>query len=79
MTFRAVLAAALQRLAHRIAGRHVYLSTGCLHEDEVMPDGRTGHEYCAGTAGLAGAKRPARCKHCDAPCICPRHQSQESK
>jgi hypothetical protein len=56
---------ALQRLAHRIVGRHVYLSTGCLHGD---------HGYCQNMTGLAGAKRPATCKHCGAKCVCRCHR-----
>ena len=47
---------------------HEYLSTSCLH-------GR--HEYCASQTGSNGetewAKTPARCKFCDAPCVCPCH------
>lgn len=46
------------------ATEHVYLSTGCLH-------GR--HGYCAGMVGVQGEKRPARCKWCDARCICSCH------
>ena len=60
------LAAVLQRLAQRVAGRHLYLSTGCLHDD---------HGYCQGMTGLAGAKRPGECKHCSAPCICDCHRA----
>lgn len=47
-------------------GGHAYLSTGCLHDR---------HSYCQSMTGLAGAKRPAQCKFCAAPCICPCHQS----
>lgn len=43
---------------------HVYLSTGCLH-------GR--HDYCNAPTGQAGGKRPAECKWCGAPCVCPCH------
>jgi hypothetical protein len=56
-------AVALTRLAHRL-GTHVYLSTGCLHGQ---------HGYCQGKTGLAGAKTPARCKFCKAPCTCRCH------
>ncbi|WP_138964233.1 hypothetical protein [Streptomyces sp. YIM 121038] len=56
-------------------GAHVYLSTGCHHGDTVIPDGRTGHEYCQtearrydGTTKVAGT-----CKVCGARCICPCH------
>lgn len=52
---------------------HEHLSTGCLHGDMVLPDGRTGHEYCQGDTGHAGSKRPAECKFCGARCICPCH------
>lgn len=45
--------------------QHVYLSTGCLHDH---------HGYCAATDGQAGAKHPAECKFCRAPCVCPCHQ-----
>jgi hypothetical protein len=57
-------------------GTHVYLSTGCLHGDMQLPDGRTGHEYCQGKTGAAGAKRPAVCKFCQAPCQCACHQGE---
>ena len=65
---RAYLAAGLQRLAHQLAGQHVYLSTGCLH-------GR--HDYCQGTTGLAGKKRPGECKFCGAKCVCECHAPAE--
>jgi len=47
---------------------HEYLSTGCLHD---------AHEYCnLATLRADGTrKRPARCKFCDAPCICDCHRS----
>lgn len=57
------LATHLTRAAHRL-GTHTYLSTGCLHHD---------HAYCQSAAGRAGAKRPAECKTCAAPCICRCH------
>lgn len=63
------LAIHLTRYAHR-HGVHRYLSTGCLHGDEVLPDGRTGHQYCQGNTGQAGAKTPGVCKVCGAPCVC---------
>lgn len=47
-------------------GGHEYLSTGCFHGE---------HGYCQAMTGLAGAKRPARCKFCDAPCVCPCHET----
>lgn len=43
---------------------HEYLSTACLHGE---------HGYCQSSTGLAGAKRPARCKWCDVRCICSCH------
>ncbi|NUP47264.1 MAG: hypothetical protein HOW97_08110 [Catenulispora sp.] len=66
------LAVLLTRLAHRL-GTHHYLSTGCLHGDHVLPDGRTGHQYCQADTGKAGSKRPAQCKFCGAPCQCQCH------
>lgn len=44
---------------------HLYLSTGCLHDQ---------HDYCQSHTGLSGAKRPASCKWCAARCVCPCHQ-----
>lgn len=41
---------------------HRYLSTSCLHGD---------HGYCRSSTGAAGAKTPAQCKFCGAPCLCP--------
>lgn len=40
---------------------HDYLSTACLH-------GR--HDYCNSTVGVAGDKKAATCKWCDARCRC---------
>lgn len=48
----------------RDKGTHRYLATSCHHGK---------HTYCQGTTGLAGAKTPAVCKFCGAPCICPCH------
>lgn len=48
---------------------HIYLSTGCLHGQ---------HGYCKAMTGMQGAKRPARCKFCDAACQCPCHPSEET-
>lgn len=56
-------------------GSHYYLSTGCLHGDQVLPDGRTGHEYCQGETGQCGQKTPAVCKFCQAPCRCGCHEA----
>lgn len=44
--------------------KHQYLSTGCLHGH---------HHYCGAMVGWQGAKRPARCKFCDAMCECSCH------
>lgn len=55
---------------------HVYLSTSCLHGDLVLPDGRTGHEYCQGETGHCGSKTPSQCKFCAAPCVCTCHQEE---
>lgn len=46
------------------AGEHVYLSTGCLHGE---------HAYCQAKTGAVGAKTPATCKFCAAPCVCECH------
>lgn len=54
-------------------GLHIYLSTGCLHGNELLPDGRTGHEYCRSETGITGAKTPGRCKVCGTLCMCPCH------
>lgn len=48
------------------AAEHRYLSTGCLHGE---------HGYCQAHTGLSGAKTPAVCKWCKAPCQCPCHRS----
>lgn len=59
----------LVRLAYKIVmwgGEHHYLSTGCLH-------GGQGHTHCAAMVGVNGAKRPATCKWCLAPCRCRCH------
>lgn len=56
-------------------GTHYYVSTGCgCTGDRLMPDGRTGHQYCQGMTGLQGAKRGGQAKCCGAPCQCPCHQ-----
>jgi hypothetical protein len=44
--------------------KHSYLSTGCLHGE---------HGYCQSNTGAAGAKIPAQCKFCAAPCRCRCH------
>ena len=62
-----VHAAAADILQHH-HGSHVYLSTGCLHDD---------HDYCKSMTGLNGAKRPGSCKHCATPCICACHTAPD--
>lgn len=47
-------------IVQAVTGRHVYLSTGCLHGDCA---------YCQGMTGACGSKRPAECKGCAAGCI----------
>lgn len=47
---------------------HIYLSTGCLHGK---------HGYCQSATGAAGAKTPASCKFCAAPCRCSCHRSED--
>lgn len=73
--------AALTRLAYR-HGHHTYLSTGCLHGDLVLPDGRTGHDYCRTQARRydGTTKAAAVCKFCSelgrpghGHCVCPCH------
>ena len=50
-----------------IGGTHRYWSTHCRH----------GHcDACSATELAPGVpRRPARCKHCQAPCICICHRS----
>lgn len=48
---------------------HMYLSTGCLHGE---------HGYCQSNTGLAGAKTPAVCKFCKAPCVCACHRTTDT-
>lgn len=69
----------LEAELHRLqsADPHHYLATGCLHGDMVLPDGRTGHQYCQGETGAVGAKKPAVCKFCAAPCQCVCHRPAE--
>lgn len=70
MTFSARWLAAWWTLAGLVTGRHLYLSTGCLHGD---------HDYCAGRAGTAGVKRPAECKFCRAGCRCRCHRGRKGR
>lgn len=60
-------ASMLLTAAHLVAGKHLYLSTGCLHGD---------HAYCKAMTGAQGVKRPGECKHCDARCICRCHATE---
>lgn len=70
----AELRAALQQDGEQPAhSGHRYLSTGCLHGDHTLPDGRTGHQYCQSATGKTGGKQPAQCKFCAAPCVCGCH------
>src|SRR5690348_18488703 len=63
----------------RADGSHHYVSTACACTgDKLMPDGRTGHEYCAAMTGWQGAKRGGRAKCCGAPCQCPCHQGKSA-
>ena len=65
MTTRQAIAYLRARLTRR---GHVYLSTGCRHGD---------HDYCNAMTGLNGSKRPGRCKHCGALCVCGCHARDE--
>lgn len=73
MSIRRRITARLQAAAHRLAGTHLYLSTGCLHGQ---------HAYCQAMTGHAGAKRPATCKFTDeygcTPCVCACHRKDPS-
>jgi hypothetical protein len=61
----AALIAAVDALPPREGTAHRYLSTGCLHGE---------HDYCAGkTRQDGGAKEPAKCKFCEARCVCSCH------
>jgi hypothetical protein len=61
----AALIAAVDALPPREGTEHRYLSTGCLHGE---------HDYCAGkTRQDGGEKVPAKCKFCDARCVCGCH------
>lgn len=51
--------------AHNNPDAHVYLSTGCLHDE---------HDYCKARNGAAGPKKPGQCKFCGAPCVCECHR-----
>lgn len=59
---------------------HVYLSTGCFHAQTTTdPDeAKRLHGYCQSMTGLNGAKRPGRCKFCDAQCVCHCHKKDPS-
>ncbi|MFI1535512.1 hypothetical protein [Streptomyces anandii] len=73
----AVLDVAGDALSRPVPGEHVYFSTGCLHGDTTVPDGRTGHEYCQSETAETGAKTPAQYKFCTPVCTCPCHATQK--
>lgn len=56
-----------QRVARDAEGKHIYLSTSCLHDD---------HEYCQRTTGHMGLKEPTECKFCNRKCICTCHTEE---
>lgn len=45
-------------------GQHVYYSTHCRHDN---------HAACDATELNGAPRRPAECKTCGAPCVCPHH------
>ena len=49
---------------------HLYFSTSCFHGN---------HTYCQQETGLIGTKVPARCKFCEAPCLCSCHPQMHNK
>lgn len=55
---------------------HVYLSTACRHADDPGREGENLHDECKTNMIRPDGteKKPAECKHCGAPCICPCHQ-----
>lgn len=68
-------------------GGHLYLSTGCLHgKHDYCKSPRVTHQPLARRAdGMVVVdnpttmpKRPAECKFCGAPCVCPCHDVAES-
>lgn len=54
---------------------HTYWSTHCRHEDHGACSSEFIHGEIAGT-GMSTAlrRKPAQCKHCAAPCVCPCHE-----
>ncbi|MFF4403655.1 hypothetical protein [Streptomyces sp. NPDC001404] len=66
---RRILATALLRTAHLVAGQHLYLSTSCQHDQ---------HAYCSSATGTNGhtrwAKTASHCKFCPSVCICHCHR-----
>lgn len=56
------------------AGRHVYLSTACLHA--VLEKRRELHKQCGQLQHERGDETAPHCKHCDAPCVCPCHAAE---
>ena len=58
---------------------HVYLSTSCLHAGGYPAGSREAaelHGYCQSGTGRGGAKVPACCKFCSAPCVCVCHSGR---
>ncbi|MEU9470470.1 hypothetical protein AB0D78_28400 [Streptomyces avermitilis] len=64
LDYRGLITSALMADEAQQPEPHVYLSTGCLHNE---------HAYCQSNTGANGAKQPAQCKFCTAPCICACH------
>lgn len=62
--------------AETTPGAHRYLSTACWHAQHTTNTDEADqyHAYCRSMVGMAGAKRPGRCKFCPAHCECPCHQ-----
>ncbi|WP_055563645.1 hypothetical protein [Streptomyces atriruber] len=72
MTIRDRTAFWLLGTAHWLAGRHLYLSTGCQHGD---------HEYCQTEARRydGTVKIPGQCKFCQSLCICRCHSERAER
>jgi uncharacterized protein (DUF433 family) len=56
-------------------GSHYYWSTHCRHagDDEDDEDSKRKHRMCATTTINGGPRKPAQCKICHSPCVCPCH------
>lgn len=55
----------LKRFLMDSHGTHLYLSTGCLHDQ---------HAHCNSSVNITGgSKEPGVCKWCPAVCVCPCH------